>query len=221
ITNQTITVANLNGYALELTNTVSNAPAPLNLGVSLANPATPNFNVQNATASNVIQGLNISAQLTGFANITKSGQGTLVLSNAGNSFQGNITINLGVVSAGDSSANNDNSQLGNVANKIILSPTTGFATNGTTVAGTATFRATADTTFNTRVIQLANVVNNRAIEVTVGKTLTINTPFDLNNGAGTTANLVKADNGTVVLTANNSAWNGSLLISGGAVQLAN
>ncbi|MEI9894789.1 MAG: autotransporter-associated beta strand repeat-containing protein [Chthoniobacter sp.] len=198
ITNQTITITNSNGYGLELT------------GSEVFSAGTPTFNVVNATGSNVVQGLTISAQLSGTANITKTGAGTLAFTNSANSFTGNIIINQGVVAAGNGN-DDDNSQLGASTNKIILSPTT----------GTATFRATDNTTFNTRQIQLANTVNTRAIEVVGGKTLTLNTAFDLNGTAGATANLVKSDNGTLVLNAANTGWKGSLLVSAGTVVLGN
>ncbi len=219
IGDQNITITNTNGYGLELTNTVGGNPAILNLGTS-GSPVTPNFIVATATASNVVQGLTISAQLGGFWNITKSGAGALVLTNSLNSFTGNITINQGVLSAGNG-AKDDNSQLGVATNEIILAPT----------AGAAIFRATDNTTFGTRRIQLANAVSfntsataiatGREIDVTTGKTLTLSTAFDLNGGAGTSANLIKADSGTLTLNADNSAWNGTLQISGGAVQLTN
>ncbi len=224
IANQNITITNTNGYGLELLN----AGGPLTWGTS-GSPVSPNFVVVNASTSNVVQGLTINALISGTGNITKSGAGALVLTDPSNSFSGNITVIQGVLSAGNSLANDDNNQLGAVTNEIILAPTTGIST----------FRATANTTFGTRQIQLANAVTissgvvAREIDVTAGNTfsstgnpltlnkLTLNTPFDLNGGAGANANLVKGDSGILVLNAANSSWNGTLQIAGGAVQLAN
>ncbi|EDY20580.1 autotransporter-associated beta strand repeat protein [Chthoniobacter flavus Ellin428] len=201
IANQVITVNNANGYSLVLTKTGA---------LDLTNDS-PNFNVVNATASNLMQGLILTPQITGSnVNLIKSGNGTLVLANSTSSFTGKITINSGVLAAGNGN-NDDDSQLGAASNEIILSPT----------SGTSTFRATDNMTFNTRVIQLANTANARAIEVVVGKTLTLNTAFDLNSGAGTSASLVKNDNGTLVINASNPTWAGTTTINAGIIQITN
>lgn len=164
---------------------------------------TPTFTVNTASNSNVTQGLYLNGALSGTGFI-KAGAGTLVLGNAGNTFTGNISINQGVLSV------SDNGQLGNTANLVQLNPQT----------GTATFRATEDIT-TTRVIQLSNTANTRAIEVAAGKTLQLNSAFDLNAGAGTAAALTKADLGTLALNASNATWTGVLTISQGAVSVLN
>jgi autotransporter-associated beta strand protein len=189
-----LNVTNNNGYGL-----LSNA------GITLTGTAI--YSVANATISTVTQGLYLNGMLSG-AGFTKTGNGTMVLGYGANNFTGNIVINQGVVSVDfDTGASGE---LGNAANKVVLSPTT----------GTATLRATDDIT-TSRVIQLANTVNTRAIEVSQGKTLTLTSPFDLNAGAGNTAALVKNDNGTLALVAGNSGWSGGLTINAGAVLLSN
>ena len=84
-----LTANNLNGYGLQISS-----------DEVLSGSQT--FSVTTATASNVVQGLTLTGVLSGASNIVKTGAGTLVLGNAGNSFTGNIDIGGGVVSiAGD------------------------------------------------------------------------------------------------------------------------
>jgi autotransporter-associated beta strand protein len=161
------------------------------------------FTVNTATASNVTQGLYMSGVLSGNG-FVKTGPGTMVLGNATNSFTGNVNINNGVVSV------SENGQLGNAANLVLLNPQT----------GTATLRATDSFTMS-RTIQLSNTVNLRAIEVVGGETLTLTSAFDLNAGAGATASLIKADNGTLLVDASNTGWSGALNINAGAVLVNN
>ncbi len=198
--NKIIAPASISNLGLGITVTNSSG---YGLQVSEAVTLTgTSIGVGTATGSNVTQGLYLSGVLsgTGFA---KTGAGAVVLGNASNSFTGNININQGVVSAVG------NAQLGNAANIIQLNPTT----------GTSTFRATGTYTL-ANPLQLSNTANTRAIEVTGGNALTLNTAFDLNAGAGNTAGLTKADNGTLLLSADNSAaWAGALTISQGAVEV--
>ncbi len=160
---------------------------------------TPTYTVNTATASNVTQGLYMTGALSG-TGFNKAGAGTLVLGNAGNSFTGDINIQQGVVSVATDNA------LGTGSNLIRLNPT----------AGTSTFRATG--TFSTsRTIDLAVATQLRAIEVTSGNTLTLNTAF---GATAPTAGLIKADLGTLELTAANPGWSGALTVTGGAVSTA-
>lgn len=188
-----LTVTNTNGYGLGVTGAV-------------AFSGTPVYNVVNATNSNVTQGLYLSGNLTGVG-FTKSGAGTMVINNAtpaSNTFTGNIIVTQGVVSV------NADGQLGNSGNQIVLNPST----------GTATLRAT-DTFTLAHTIQFAGTANARTIEVSNGKTLTIGSAFDLNAGAGNAAVLTKADQGTLVLNANNASWTGGINITQGAVLINN
>ncbi len=193
---QPASISNL-GSGLTVTN---NSGYGLLASASITLTGTPTFSVANASNSNVTQGLYLTGVLSG-TGFTKTGAGAVVLGNTGNSFTGDIAVNQGTVSVGD------NLQLGNAANTVVLSPTT----------GTSTFRATDNIT-TSRTIQLANTANTRAIEVVGGKTLQLDTAFDLNSGAGAAASLMKADRGTLVLTADNSAWSGAFTIAGGAVK---
>ncbi|EDY18785.1 autotransporter-associated beta strand repeat protein [Chthoniobacter flavus Ellin428] len=186
-----LTVTNNNGYGLQVSQD----------GV-LANPT---FTVANATNSNVTQGLYLTGNLTG-TGFTKSGNGTLVLGNpvpSHNTFTGNIQVNQGVLSVAS------DLELGNAANEVVLSPST----------GAATLRATDDIT-TSRVISLANTANVRSIEVVGGKTLQLNTAFDLNGSGGISASLAKNDQGVLVLNAANPTWAGQLSILGGAVRVS-
>ncbi|MBA4015748.1 MAG: hypothetical protein C0483_01025 [Pirellula sp.] len=181
-----LTVTNSNGYGLQVSDATDFT-------------GTPTISVANATASNVTQGLYLTGDLTG-TGFNKIGAGTVAINNAtptNNTFTGNITVNQGVVSV------NSDEQLGNTANQILLSPTT----------GTAAFRATG--TFATsRTIDLGTTANTRVIEVTVGNTLTLNSGFGL---TASTAALIKADLGTLVLGASNAGWSGNLTINAGVV----
>jgi len=107
--------------------------------------------VTTASGSNVVQGLTLDGVLSG-SGFVKTGSGSLVLGDAGNTFTGNININQGVVSI------DNDSQLGNAANLVLLNPQT----------GTATLRATESFTL-THAIQLSNTSNIRAIEVIVAR----------------------------------------------------
>jgi autotransporter-associated beta strand protein len=173
-------------------------------GLAVPNDVTlvgsPTFSVATATNSNVTQGLYLNGVISG-TGFTKIGAGTLVLGNSGNNFTGNIVINQGVVSIGSASG------FGNAANIVVLSPTT----------GTSTLRVTGDV-ITSNPIQFAGTANIRAIEVTFGSTLQLNSAFNLNSGAGATAALVKNDNGVLAINANNSGWSGALNINAGAVR---
>lgn len=185
----------------------------LNLyGLLIENDVTLNngnvFTVSGASNSNTVSALNMAGVLSGApAGITKTGNGTLVLSNAGNTFggaSGVVAINQGVVSVSSDAA------LGNASNIIRLNPTT----------GTSTFRA--DGTFATsRVIQFGNTANTRAIEVTAGNTLTLNSAFDFSTFSVAAAALVKNDRGTLQLNAANTGWDGVLTINHGVVHITN
>jgi autotransporter-associated beta strand protein len=203
--NNVLTLNNLNGYGFEVNGTV-----PITLRTNQI------FNVLNATASNVVQGLTLSSQVTDGANsfgLVKVGNGTLELTNAANDFGGagrTIDIQQGVLAASSDGA------LGAAGNMILLNPILG---------GTSTFRATGTGTLlmplSGRQIQLTGTANTRAIEVVAGKTLQLDTPFDLNGGAGATASLAKNDNGVLILNGANTGWSGVLNINGGAVRLTN
>ncbi|MDI1314046.1 autotransporter-associated beta strand repeat-containing protein, partial [Prosthecobacter sp.] len=79
--NNVVTVANNNGYGLQVT------------GVTTLSGA-PTFTVNNATTSNnLVNGLDLAGQVTGLGSILKAGSGTLQLSNASNNFGGTVTFN--------------------------------------------------------------------------------------------------------------------------------
>ncbi|RBP47685.1 putative secreted protein with PEP-CTERM sorting signal [Roseimicrobium gellanilyticum] len=195
-----LTVNNNGGYGLELTQNFA----------LVTSGGSPTFGVTNATASNVVQGLTMSGVISGGQTgagttvFTKVGNGTLVLSNNGNTFGGGssvIAINQGVLAVATNEA------LGNISNIIRLAPAT----------GTATFRATS--TFSTaRTIQFGNTANTRAIEVTKDNVLTLTSAFDVTTFSAQAAALVKNDLGTLVINADNAAWTGALTVNQGAVR---
>lgn len=196
--NKIIQPASISNLGLGLTVT-NGAGYGLDVPAAVALSGTPTISVSAASVSNVTQGLYLDGVLTGTGFI-KTGAGTVVLGNAGNGFIGDVDIRTGVVSVASDAL------LGTGTNQILLNPTT----------GTSTFRATG--TFATsRVIDLTVASSLRAVEVTGGNTLTLNTGFGLTAAA---AGLIKADNGTLELTAANAGWSGPLTISGGAVKTA-
>ncbi|MBB5031378.1 autotransporter-associated beta strand repeat-containing protein [Prosthecobacter vanneervenii] len=203
--NKILAPSSISNLGLGLTVT-TNSGYGLQVSDAIAFTATPTYNVSGTQASNVTQGLYLTGNLTG-TGFNKTGSGTMVIANAtpsNNTFSGNININQGTVAV------NADAQLGNSGNFIVLSPTT----------GTSAFRATDNIT-TSRVIQLANTANTRAIEVTNGKTLQLNAAFDLNGGTGATASLNKQDLGTLVINASNSGWSGNVNIVQGAILVNN
>lgn len=83
---QTLTLVNNNGYGLQVTG-------------STTLTGTPTFTVNNASASNVVPGLELSGQITGAVSILKNGGGTLLLDNNTNSFGGPVNFSAFGVSA--------------------------------------------------------------------------------------------------------------------------
>ena len=201
--NKILAPASVSNLGLGLTVSV-NAGYGLQVSNAISFTGTPTYNVNGTQASNITQGLYLTGDLTG-TGFNKTGSGTMVINNAtpaNNTFAGNINITQGTLSvAADGQLN---------GNMIVLNPST----------GTSAFRATG--TFATsEVIQLANTANTRAIEVSNGNTLTLNSAFDLNAGAGATASLNKQDLGTLVVDVNNPSWSGQINITEGTILLNN
>lgn len=201
--NSAFTINNNNGYGVNISQAVA---MPTSGG-------TLNFNVATASASNVVQGLTLSGAVTGgltgsgVPTMVKSGAGTLVLSNVGNTFGGGgsmIDILGGYLSVGA------DAHLGDASNFIRLS--TGSATQGLRSTGTFTTAR-----------QLVLNGASSGIEVTEGNILTLSSAFNFtaaNNG------LAKNDLGTLVLTQGQTLaagaaanWDGVLTINQGAVRV--
>ncbi len=197
--NLTLTAQNNAGSGVDFTGTVSMT--------DLFNPGV--FNVVNPTASNAVQGLTfsgiVSGAVTGSVNtvLQKIGNGTLVLSNSGNTFGGArsaISIVDGVIAVASNGA------LGNALNTVNLNwdgtgsiatlrATNTFSTSRTIFANTASLNAVTNPTVATP---------QNGIEVTVGNIFTVDAPFGLPAGFETNG-IVKNDNGTLLITANNGA----------------
>lgn len=202
----TLTVTPSNGYGLEFT------------GTTTFNKNFTTVNVGTAAASNVVQGLTLSGQVTGTAPggvaFTKTGAGTLVLNSASNDFVGSIIVGTGVNTAGQGGvlAFNSDAALGNAANTITL--------NGGGTTGPATIRAYGGGSISTsRTINLwgnSQGLTN-IIEVSPGTTLTLNTALGLPAGSS----LSKSDTGTLVLAANNGSFPGNINVNGGIVRFTN
>ncbi|MEA3212062.1 MAG: hypothetical protein QOE70_5119 [Chthoniobacter sp.] len=194
----TLTVTPSNGYGLNLT------------GITTITTAAPTFSVGTATASNVVQGLTLSNQVTGSFGFTKAGAGTIVLGSASNNFTGNVNVTQGVVSIASDTGVGASNTLGAAANEVVLTPGGGF---------TSTLRATDDIT-TARQIKFGNTTDTRAIEVVGGKTLTLTSAFDL--ATTSSASLTKNDNGTLAIGTvatplSNAGWTGATVVNAGAV----
>ena len=200
----TLTVTPSNGYGLEFT------------GTTTLNQNLTTINVATVTASNVVPGLTLSGKVTGSNGggaWTKAGAGTLVLNNATNDFTGNIILSAGALAVTAANNSTEIAALGDAANTITF---TG-ATAGTTLRAYGGTVATPLSFATSRSINLwgATAANN-IIEVTANTTLILNSAFGSNNGP-----LSKADNGTLVLNADNGIWAGQLTINAGAVRVTN
>ncbi|NCX99458.1 MAG: hypothetical protein EBX35_13005, partial [Planctomycetia bacterium] len=164
---------------------------------------SPTFNVATATESNVIQGLSITGPLAGSFGITKTGAGTLVLGGA-NTFTGDVTVNAGTLSVASDGA------LGNAANQVSL-PFSG-----------AGFRATGS--FSTgRTISLPwpynQTTTTTTFQVSSGNTLTLTAGFA---NVNSTTQIIKNDNGRLVLAAANpAAWVNGMTVQAGTLRLQN
>jgi autotransporter-associated beta strand protein len=191
-----LTLTNANGYGLLVAN-----------AVALNATTAPVYNVSAASASNGVLGLNLTGQVTGGITgdvvFTKTGAGAMALSNSTNSFGGAgsiIDITAGILQV------SSNGALGAAGNIVRLS--TNNATQGLRLSGSSDFTLTG------RTINL-NAASN-AIDVTGGITATIDTPFTY---SAATNNLQKNDNGTLLITADNTGWTGITTLNGGILRV--
>lgn len=166
--------------------------------IKLAQAATASFDV---TGANTFTLGGVVSNFSTAVNFTKTGTGTLELTNV-NAFGGATkSINL---DGGFLAASSDSS-LGAVENKLRFS-------GGPTGGG---FRALG--TFTTaRSIALA--LDPNRFEVTQGNVLTLSTAFDL--AASSNAPLVKGGLGSLALTVAQAGWTGEITINAGAIRAA-
>lgn len=196
---QTLSVNNSNAYGLEFTG------AATMTGSSV-------FSVANASAVDAIPGLTFSGVLSGAFSPNKIGNGTMLLTNSGNTFTGNINISNAAATAGGVFAVTNDGALGNAANKVNIG--SGVSTASSTFAALDSFTLGAGRTL---ILNSATNTNNNIL-VAPGKTLTLATAGQL---AGLAANgFQKTDEGTLVISADNSAKSGAMIVAGGILQLA-
>ncbi len=182
---QTLSITNTNGYGVDFTG-----------ATTLTGAST--FSVANTNISTVVPGLTLSGAVNGAFGFTKTGAGTLLLSNAANGFTGDINVTGGALAFSNDLA------LGAAANQVIL--------NG---AG-ATLRAVGTTPIvSGRTIQI-NSAANSFIEVAEGQSLTLSSAF----GGAAAGAFTKADNGILILNAA-SANTGASVVNAGVVRLTN
>jgi autotransporter-associated beta strand protein len=205
----TLTVTPSNGYGLDFT------------GGAILNQSYTTFSVgsNGATTSNVVPSLILSGLVSGTipsGAFTKTGTGTMLLTDASNTFTGDIVIGTG--GAGTTSfgalAFTSAGALGNTANTITLNGGTGAGAAAVLEATSATTAPYVDT-YNTpaSTIVLGNTINfwgaaaNNIIAVANNTTLQLNAPF----GSLERRLFAKNDTGTLILTANNDAWSGLII----------
>ena len=192
-----------NGYGLVVQDAVA---------LSTLVGAGPTFNVAGgARNSNVVNSMEVTGQITGGATgasnvvFTKTGNGTLKLGNATNSFGSTsaiIDVTAGILSGASNGA------FGNSSNVVRLSANSG--TQGLRLEGGTTYTLTGRT-IN---LNAATV----GIDVTPGTVATLDTPFTFS--AATNA-LQKNDLGTLRIDANNSSRTGVTNIAGGVLVVDN
>ena len=190
----TLTVGNNNGFGLEFSGTTTLT-------------AAPTFNVGGGSNAPVVQGLTFAGQVAGAFGFTKSGGGTLVLTNATSSFGAASTINItgGLLSV------TSNGALGNAGNIISL--------NGGGLQASGTFSTAR---------RVNTTVAGGVIDVTQGSTpgsltmLTLTAAF--NGGVASVNGLTKNGNGILEINADNiggTPYTGVFTINGGAVRISN
>ncbi|HYE20337.1 MAG TPA: autotransporter-associated beta strand repeat-containing protein, partial [Tepidisphaeraceae bacterium] len=164
-------------------------------GVNVTGGAVMSLNGTGVTGTGIAT---YSGVLSGSFGLNKTGTGTQVLT-AVNTFTGPVTIDGGTLQV------NSDQALGNAANNITMSGTTGV------------LAVTADvTTARTLTLTGSNTVSS--LSAVAGTTLTLTTGID----GGATNGLVKTDNGTVVLAgAASGTWAGPVTINAGALRVSN
>jgi autotransporter-associated beta strand protein len=198
---QTLTVNNNNGFGLGFTGATTLTD-------------TPTFSVGGGSNAPVVQGLTLSGVVSGAYGITKSGGGTLVLTNSGNTF-GNastITISGGLMSA------TSNGALGNSGNIISLNASgAGLQLN---VDGTGSFAHQINTTTAGGVIDVTQFGTTNPTTTNVA---TLTTAF--NGGLSAGANFTKSGNGILEISADNitgtAAYTGVITVNAGAIRVSN
>lgn len=195
-----------NGATLDLG---GNSPS-FSGAVSLVNGTIQNGSITKSGADYDLQSGSVSAQLSGSAGLTKSGSGTVVLTNANNNYSGATTVNAGTLQIGDGTvtiplpmaATNN----GNIDWKVAGSDSvtySGFISGGgiTTVdmGPGATFTISGSTTNITAptagqvisgptVINGGNLVLNGASTAPTDVASLVGSTLTLNSGAALTAN---------------------------------
>jgi autotransporter-associated beta strand protein len=179
-----ITLANNNNYGLDI---------PDNILLASGN----NWTVNNFNTSLQPVGLTLSGIISGSQDLTKSGNGVMLLANASNSFIGTIDITNGTVEGASNTA------FGDLANVIQIGSNS--ATEGLRISGTFA---------SNRIINL-NAASS-GIDVTGSHVFTLNTAFTF---ATATNALRKNDLGTLVLTQAQPGWDGDLTVGQGTLRL--
>ncbi|NBV27342.1 MAG: hypothetical protein EBR99_08530, partial [Actinobacteria bacterium] len=165
----TVTITPSNGYGVEFT------------GAAAISQSYTTFSVgsNGATTSNVVPSLLLSGVVSGTPATgvwTKTGAGTMLLSNSGNTFTSNIQVTNGILAFTSDAA------LGNSANTLILNGAT--STLRATGASLVTYATAPNSISTSRTIVFNNATTaNNVLEVANGTTWTINSAFGLaNNG---------------------------------------
>lgn len=168
----------------------------------------------------------VAPNLAGTAGLTKTTDGTVLLSNGGgmDTFSGPVLVSAGILDLNHSGAGNGlPGVITTITNTgmVRLQHDTQFNTNATVMVVGGTFELFAhNDTVSTVVLDNGGQILNGA---NTSKTLTVNNGMDFRNGLcasvlGGAAALAKSTAGTVILTMDNS-YAGGTLISAGILQL--
>jgi fibronectin-binding autotransporter adhesin len=145
----------------------------------------------------------ISGVLSSSGAITKAGSGTLTLSNTGDTYTGQLTVQAGTLSIDTINNASANGELGNNALSVIL---------GNTGSVTGTLEYTSGTASSTKKFTMATGGTGAFQVDTAGTTLTVSGVID---GSGA---LSKTGSGTLSLTGSNT-YSGGTNINGGTLNV--
>ncbi|QYM78758.1 autotransporter-associated beta strand repeat-containing protein [Horticoccus luteus] len=233
------TLDNTSGVAVTLTNNPS-----ITLGGTLTfagtndlNLGTGAFSLGGANRTFAINGSSLTiggvvSQSSGSRKLTKTGAGTLVLTNAANTYTGATTINGGTLSVSKLAAGGAASSIGNSTNaagNLVINGGTlkytggGDATNRRFTLGASGGALDASgsgaITFNsTNAVTFAGT-NARTFTLSGSNTDTNTLAASIGNNTGATS-LTKTDGGTWALTSAASSYTGVTTVDGGVLQVS-
>lgn len=223
------TASRVNDTLLITNNSDAAVGLDINMGLQFRNNTADL--IANGTGTTRIDGAITS---TGTGNeLIKTGSGTLVLGNAGNTYTGNTTVVNGTLIADANAPSGLNGAFGNTTNFVVLNnATTTGSMNTSLLAGAAGVTIDRGVTVNSQ----GNVTTlggnfasgnatftgridlNKAVTLTAAGTSNITFSGELNHVSGTT-NITKTGTGAVILSNTLNDYNGSTAVNEGTLRL--